>query len=163
MAGAIFYCIQAIVLIGLPEGQDHIVSAVLPHAGLLAEASGYSASGTKSVYDSLLLYHIVQALQTSAYGKLRSKWIGITSARVWELFFYCLCKTKPIFLCILPSCFTNGFLYPLKLCTATAIMGYSSQSSWNTFLLSAMVPRFKFRWNRSWFHIHTLELMCQVS
>lgn len=73
MAGAIFYCIQAIVLIGLPEGQDHIVSAVLPHVGLLAEASGYSASGTKSVYDSFLLYHIVQALQTSAYGKLRSK------------------------------------------------------------------------------------------
>lgn len=73
MAGVIFCCIQAIVSMGPPEGQDHTVSAVLPRMELLAEASGYSASGPKSVSDSFLLHHIVQALQTSASGKLKIK------------------------------------------------------------------------------------------
>lgn len=73
MSGVIFYCIQVIVLRGPPEGQDHTVSEALPRMGLLAEASGYSASGLKSIDDSFLLYHVVQALQTSTYGKLRSK------------------------------------------------------------------------------------------
>lgn len=73
MAGAIIYCIQALVLVGPPEGQDHTFSAVLPCAGLLAEASGYSTSGPKSIYDSFLLRYVVQALQTFASGMLRSK------------------------------------------------------------------------------------------
>jgi len=87
MAGAIFHCIQAIVLVGTPEGQCHTVSAVPPRVGLLAEASGYSASGPKSVCHSLLLHHSVQALKTSASGKRKSKnWHHICKS----LFFYCL-------------------------------------------------------------------------
>lgn len=110
MSGVIFYCIQVIVLRGPPEGQDHTVSEALPRMGLLAEASGYSASGLKSIDDSFLLYHVFKPCKLLPMGNLGQNKLASCLQESGNSSFIPCVKHKSNFVCIVSSCFKNGFL-----------------------------------------------------